>query len=104
MLLLACSTSTPKAPPSELLNHDVMQVILMDIHLMEAYVGEMKLPEDSLQDMLPTYYQEIFERHGTSKDAFFTSFHYYVENPDFLQSVYEAILDSLKMLQIDRLR
>jgi len=105
LVLFACNSSQePLQVPADLMEPALLHTVLMDIHLMEAYVGEMRLPEDSLTMVLPSYYLEIFERHGTTKEVFFDSFHFYVEHPAALDSVYEGMLDSLKLMQINKLK
>ena len=101
LLLWACTGPQEEKPPAHLLAPEKLRDVLVDIHIVEAFVGEKKMSEDSMKQILPGYYDDIFEKHELSRDLFFESFHYYLEHPSSLDSLYEDLIEELSSRQLE---
>lgn len=92
LVLLACKeTQADYLPPAQ------MQEILREIHFADAATErfEAKLqPRNALREDL---YDQILERYGISREDFFLSYRYYVEETFMLDSLYGDMIDSFNV-------
>ncbi|MFK7920492.1 MAG: DUF4296 domain-containing protein [Bacteroidia bacterium] len=87
--LLACeSTQTEYLSPGK------MQEVLMEIHYADAATERFEAkvqPRNALREDL---YDQILVRYGLSREDFFISYKYYVEETFILDSLYGDMIDS----------
>ena len=93
--LIACSSTTTKAPTGILSENDFSNII-REIHLAEAAV-ELS-PEKSSKNkksILVNYYQSIYKTYNINDSIFSKSLNYYSKNPEKLEKIYGNILKGL---------
>jgi len=73
------------------------QEILIDIHIMQTQMEEFKAINDTSLYATGKGYEEIFSKHGVSKEQFDETFKYYISNPKKMDKMYEKIIDELSM-------
>ena len=100
-LLLQACTSPVDPAPADLLSEKQMTGILVDIHILESRLETMGLPHDTASNYFRTQQQEIFKKHQVAADKFFKSYDYYVSNVSELDKIYEKVVDSLSMKEVE---
>lgn len=95
-VLLACGCAGNDGPPADLLPRERFEQVLVDAQLVEARVNQ-ELVIDKRTDMpIERYYEEVFSKHGTTKEQFRKTFDWYTAHPKELMAVYEAVLIDLQ--------
>ena len=72
--------------------------LLIDIHYAEAKVNQAKLPKDSSLVYYKYLEDSIFNKHSVDSAKYHSSMIYYTKNIEYLDEVYEAVLDSLNLM------
>lgn len=92
ILFSGCFREVPVV--ESLLSDDELIPILKDIHVAEALLTEIvdRREKDSLARL---YYGEIFRIHKVDTAVFNQSMHAYFTNPPALDSLYQAVMDTL---------
>jgi hypothetical protein len=91
LALLACREKEfqPLAP-------GLMQEIIQELHFADAaaerFEGKQK-PRNTLRDEL---YDQIMARYGLTREEFYNSYFYYLEETYILDSLYQEMIDSLQ--------
>ena len=99
VILLSCDDS--KKRPENIISEESMVSILVDIQILEATYNSRLIHEDDRNERMKRYYQEVFEKHQTSKELFNESYTYYEENPEILYAIYEVVLEKLEAIQTE---
>jgi hypothetical protein len=103
LLIQACTS--PVAPaPANLIPEKKMTAILVDIHIAETQVENMGLPHDTAMIFFQNQQQEIFKKHQVEAQDFFRSYDYYVTNVSELDKIYEKVVDSLSVKEVEASR
>ena len=97
---VSCSRfSKPKAP-KPLFDENRMVEIITDAYLIEAklnFANERGGSADSLKD---SYFQQLYEHHGITKEQFSENMRYYTQKPDVLEEIMSRVTDTLTQKQI----
>lgn len=93
-LFLGASCMEKDPAPDNLIPRGKMKEILTDMHYADAYAFQ-EFRADSIYRAAAGMYLEIFEKYGVDTAEFNSSFNYYVEHPDVLDKMYQAMIDSL---------
>lgn len=99
-LMQACTSPLDPAP-ADLIAEKKMTAILFDIHVAESRVENMGLPHDSALAFFQRQQQQIFEKHQVPAQKFFRSYDYYVKNVSELDKIYEKVIDSLSVKEVE---
>ena len=97
LMAVACSSQDS---PKGIIDQQKMVDIMIDIHLAEAAVQDLRLPHDSASKVYAVQEKYIFKKHGVSDTVFLDSYNYYVKHPDQLELVYAAVIDTLSLRQV----
>ncbi len=81
----------------ELMSHEDMVSYLIDLHLAEAEVQNLRLKKDSSEAVFAIYEKHLQDEHGITDTLFVQSYNYYLAHPDELEQIYEAIVDSISV-------
>jgi len=76
-----------------------MTELLIDIHILEARVDKLRLPNDSAFAIYNTLEKEIFDQNDLTKLAYERSYQHYLSNPKHLDQIYAVVVDSLNVIQ-----
>lgn len=85
--------------PDDLLSENQMVGILIDVHLAESKLNEVKGDISVRVDLFNTYATSIYEQHGTDSVQYVTSHNYYMQNLEVMKGIYQKVSDSLKVLR-----
>ena len=83
--------------PKNILTREEMVDILTDIYVAEAKISRLSLNRDSAQVVYRYYEDSIFHCKGVNDSIYNLSLNYYMQTPDELDKIYEAVLDSLNL-------
>lgn len=97
VLFGACSEK--EELPEDILSKEKMTHMMIQIHLIEAKVGRLRLPRDSQQVVYRHFEKELLKEMGIDSATYFTSFGYYSLHPALFTIVYEAVGDSLMEIE-----
>lgn len=89
-LLNSCNPSynEKKIPPEK------MVLILKDMHIIQSYLYEQKLPNEERIKKSKQLYHSILAKYKVSKEDFHNSMNYYSQNVQEFDSVYKLIIES----------
>lgn len=73
--------------------------MLIDVHILESKINDLKLSFDSSRLVYNTLEQEIFKEHETTEEAYRKSYQFYTMNIALLDDVYAIIVDSLNFME-----
>ncbi|MEQ8927789.1 MAG: DUF4296 domain-containing protein [Fulvivirga sp.] len=94
VFFLSCNSDEK---PEDIISHEQMIVILLDVYEAEAKLAELKLNRDTTIQIFKTYEQFIYDKHGIDESVYKKSLTYYYDHPDKLEKIYETMLDSLAL-------
>lgn len=88
--------------PDYVLSEKKLLSLVIDIHIADAVVSDKKLFDRDLRkiDTLSSYYNSVFVKHKINRAKFNRTMRYYSLNPDFLEDLYENVLDSMKKMEL----
>ena len=93
MISMACGGQEEQ--PDDVLSKEQMVAVMIDVQIAQTRVNNLRLKNDSAQKAYDYYQSYLLEEHTVSDSSFYTSLQYYLNRPDELNDIHEAILDSL---------
>ena len=99
-LFFACKPNNATVPPSTIIPRDSMVAILIDIHLAEAMIQNIRRDRDTTRDAtIQDYYQTIFKQHQISEEQFKEAFIYYSKDIEQFDAMYEDMQIRLSKME-----
>ena len=92
-------TSCENQNDIKVIDKDKMVKILIEMHLTEESVLELKLPKDTLDIIFTEKEKKIFRKYMVEEEYYRKSYSYYFFKPVELESIYERVIDSLSFYQ-----
>lgn len=77
--------------PEDLINRKKMVEVLTDSYLAEAYIYA-SLDSISAENLTLSFYKDIFDRHGITKDQFVHSIEYYISDHELIQKMLDEVM------------
>ena len=74
---------------------------MVDAQIFEAIVEGKKMYGDSLPRFIKSNYEEIFRKHGITKDQFLRTFDYYEHNPGKMDELMAKVIDELSKMEAE---
>jgi hypothetical protein len=96
LLVLDGCSSKPKRPAGVLSKREMVDV-LEEIYIAEAKIGRMGVPGDSADRVFEIFRKKVAEKTNISDSVFQRSFNYYKDQPQELELIYTALVDSLNL-------
>ena len=96
-LILGCKEKEKSIQPEGLLESETMVAILKDVYLTEARVSALTVNYDSSKQLFDLVEEDILRRYETSDSVYLMSMQYYLEHPEELRIIFEAVVDSLSL-------
>ena len=96
-LLLPACISPDKKPPEGIMSKAQMVSYLIDMHIEEAKISTLRIPEDTVKKFYGKIQQELFRKHGVSDSIYFKSLSYYLYDVKSMDDIYAAVVDSLSL-------
>ena len=76
-----------------------MVKILIEMHLVEKSIDNLKLDADTSRALFKIKEDQIFDKYSIDEELYRKSFSYYFFDPKELDVVYERVIDSLMLYQ-----
>ncbi|MBS1583826.1 MAG: DUF4296 domain-containing protein [Bacteroidetes bacterium] len=95
VLLLAACTRKP-APPPDLLPPETFERVLAESLLIEARLNHEMVVDKRVDSPTARYYADMFKEQGVTEQAFKATYDHYVQRPEELKKIYEAVLNDLQ--------
>lgn len=92
LLFSSCIPSTP----SQYIQPDDMEDLLVDYHLVRALAHNSDVPYDSIPFFQAQCLQSVFRKHGVTQEQFDSSMVYYYMRADRFQNVYKRVAERLE--------
>lgn len=96
-LLASCDSGNKT--PENVLSHNKMVDVMVDVHLAEAILRDKRISGDDVGKMTNDYYRKIFDEHNITPQKFDTSFAYYEKHIEKFNEVYRDVLVKLNKMQ-----
>jgi len=100
-LLSSCGGKAVEEQPENLIKKEIFTEMILELQLIEAHLNEVRVDQSVIRDSANNYFQEIFEKHGTSFEDFNNTMNYYASQPEELQGIYDAVLESLSEMEVE---
>ena len=99
--IYACQPDSESSPKPEL-SEEKMVAIMIDLAISDAMIEHELLPTNQLiyQKKL-SFYEDVFERHGTSTEKFVKSFKIYSEDLKQMDAMYDRVMEELSEKEIE---
>lgn len=92
LILASCIPTTP----SQYIQPDDMEDILVDYHLVRALAHNSDVPYDSIPFFQAKCLQSVFRKHGVTQEQFDSSMVYYYTRADRFQAIYKRVAERLE--------
>ena len=100
ILLLGTSIACEKEKvPEGVLTHEEMADLMIHVYLAESRTLNVNVNKDSLYRLFRHYQDELMKKKGISDSTLAKSYAYYLEHPTELEEIYDALIDSLSLLE-----
>lgn len=96
-MLVACAKSRA---PKNLITADHFVQVMVDVHLAEASVSNMRIGPDSARTLLAEHYATILSDHRITGVQLNESFGYYKRHPEEMARIYERVIEELSALEV----
>jgi hypothetical protein len=100
IILTACSKEVDI--PGDIIGKQEMSQILIDIHLLEGKIKNLKIEGDTSFEFYDHFEKQIFANHQIDSASFKRSLNFYLANPQLMEQIYLPIVDSLTVLEKQR--
>ena len=97
LTVLSCGESENK--PDELLPKAKMVEMLIDIHILESEIQNLRIRKDSSQLIYNSLEREIFKNNNVDKGVYLKSFEYYLNDVEAMEKIYDVVIDSLNYME-----
>lgn len=94
VMLFACARPVEPIPKS-IIAPDDMVPIMVDVHIVEGARNGTLILGDTNQ--LEDYYSKLYKKYNITESLFKESFSFYSDHPEHFISIYERVVDSLKI-------
>ena len=91
---IACDGSNNS---KKIMSEPDMVAYLIQLHIAEAQVQNLRLKKDSSEVVFKIYETHLLTKNGFSDTLFKNSYNYYLQYPKQLESIYEAVVDSISV-------
>jgi predicted HAD superfamily phosphohydrolase len=98
IILMAVSCLSERSSDS-LMDEREMTSYLIDLHIAEASVQNLRLAKDSAKIVFAAREKLLLLEHNITDSIFINSYNYYLENPEKLQEIYSTVVDSISLRQ-----
>lgn len=91
---ISCSNSGNKGA---IMNEEAMVKYLIDLHIAEAQVQNLRLKKDSSDIVFDIYEKHLLDSNDLTDSLFIRSYNYYLRNPQLMENIYESVVDSISV-------
>jgi hypothetical protein len=92
--ILFFSCGKEKRPP-DILSHEEMAMVIMDVYLAEARLNGMLMKHDSAKQIFKPFEDRLLSQKGIADSVLKKSYMYYLDHSVELEQIYDVVIDSL---------
>lgn len=96
MIGLVCACHQQERP-KEVLNHEQLAALLVDVYLAEARTETVPKMRDSVIKYFVPYEQKLLKQHGITDSVMQITYSYYMQHTKELETIYDAVIDTLSL-------
>ena len=85
--------------PRDVMSKNQMISFLIDVHILEAQTGQLRISRDSARVVFQYFEDELLQKHNVKDSLYFRSLEFYYSHPLLMEEVYAAVLDSLSLYE-----
>jgi hypothetical protein len=100
-VLLNAGCSSDAKPPEDLIDRETFVILLAEVQLIEAIYNQNMIRNDQPRDRLARYYQDTFEQHQVSREAFTETYGWYYRHPKLMMELYDEVIAELSRRQTE---
>ena len=97
VLLFSCSEKEQR--PDDILHHETMINMMIDLRILEGKVAVLTLGNDSSRVLYRELEKRVFDEYEVDSATYVKSYQYYMLRPEQALYITDAVIDSLKVLQ-----
>lgn len=97
ILILTLGCIKEEKPPEYILPEEKMVSILIDLHVLEGKVQQLRIKRDSSELVFNHFENEVFKKHNVTDSIYLKNLTYYYDHPQKMEKIYGAVLDSLSL-------
>jgi hypothetical protein len=95
-MVVACSSDRV---PESVMTEEQMINYLVELHIAESAVQNLRLKSDSAVVVFSVVEKRLLKEHNITDSTFVKSYNFYLQNPDKLESIYSAVVDTISLRQ-----
>jgi hypothetical protein len=102
LTVMGCNSGEDVAlevPPPGIIPAQKFALVLADAQLAEAVITQKMSREDDPKVIGATYYNQIFNKHGISKEDFQKSHAYWANRPKDMLAIYDLVITELTKME-----
>lgn len=97
-LISAFGCASPKKElPKGVLTQPELTSFMIEMYVAEGHLDAITMPKDSAIRLLIPYEEKLKTKFAISDSTLKITYQYYLENPKELETVYDALIDSLNL-------
>ena len=97
IILTVVSCSKEDKLPEGYMDQVDMVAFLIDLHIAQASIQNLKLQPDSATYLFNVFERQILEEHNSKDSVFYKSYSWYLERPEIMLDIYTAVVDTLSL-------
>jgi Domain of unknown function (DUF4296) len=99
IIILMAVGCLPGRAPNSLMDESEMVGYLIDLHIAEASVQNLRLDKDSAMIVFAAREKLLLLEHNITDSVFIHSYNYYLDHPEKLEEIYSTVVDSISLRQ-----
>lgn len=99
MIGLTFSSCKKEEQPAGILSEHQLKRVMVELYLAEARLNSRSLSRDSAQKLFKPFEEKYLEKMGIQDSVLRKTYQYYFDHPDKLERIYDAVIDSLSLLE-----
>jgi citrate synthase len=100
MFLISCGTKSNEKPGS-LLSEEKLAAVLTEVELLDAVYTLEYQKRDTSRQTMAAYYEEVYQRHGVTREQFTESLEWYGKDPEKIRALRYKVYDELSRMQAE---
>lgn len=97
LIMLTAIACQNKGDNGDIMSKESMVRHLIDLHIAEAEVQNLRLKRDSTEKVFKIYEKYLLDKNDLTDSIFIRSYNYYLKHPEEMESIYEAVVDSISV-------
>lgn len=99
MIGFTFSSCKKEEKPTGILSEPQLKRVMVELYLAEARLNSKALSRDSALKLFKPFEEKYLEKMGIQDSVLQKTYQYYYDHPEELERVYDAVIDSLSLLE-----